>query len=324
MLTRHIPQAPAWRPRSTGEHTRRGAAAQHRVAPARRFAATGLPHWLGLDLGHGSSAVTQACLVFFALVALLIVAATGSTPFDTELRALLWGGCALEGLLLALIVRASLESRSAQTPAATLVPARDPPAGRHGAEHAAELEKVVAQLRERQVHLEAQANHDDLTGLANRKLLQDRFRCAAERAKRSGKCFALLMIDLDRFKAINDTHGHTAGDTVLVTVARRMVAALRTCDTVARLGGDEFVLIVESIHNPSEIIPIGRKLVHTLLDDIRLGDGATVSVGASLGLALYPHDGTNLADMLDVADSAMYQCKASGQMELLANPPSVA
>lgn len=324
MLTRRIPQAAAWRPRNSGERLHRGAGAQPRSAPARRPAETSLPHWLGLDLGHGSSPVAQACLVFLALVALLIVAAAGSTPFDTELRALLWGGCALEGLLLALIVRASLESHNAQAPAARPVPAHNQPPGRHAADRAAELEKVVNQLRERQVQLEAQANHDDLTGLANRKLLQDRFRCAAERAKRSGKCFALLMIDLDRFKAINDTHGHTAGDTVLVTLARRMVAALRTCDTVARLGGDEFVLIVESIHNPSEIIPIGRKLVRTLLDDIRLGDGATVSVGASLGLALYPHDGTDLADMLDVADSAMYQCKTSGQMELLANPQSVA
>lgn len=323
MLTRRIPQATAWRPRSSGERLRRATGAQQRSAPAHRPPANSLPHWLGLDLGHGSLPVTQACLVFFALVALLIVAAIGSTPFDTELRALLWGGCALEGLLLALIVRASIESRNTQAPAAAPIAARERPLEQHDTDRAAELERMVAQLRERQAHLEAQANHDDLTGLANRKLLQDRFRCAAERAKRSGKCFALLMIDLDRFKAINDTHGHTAGDTVLVTVARRMVAALRTCDTVARLGGDEFVLIVESIQDPSEIIPIGRKLVRTLLDDIRLGDGATVSVGASVGLALYPHDGTNLADMLDVADSAMYQCKTSGQMELLANPQSV-
>ena len=287
------------------------------------------PHWphapssqrrLGASAGRGSSPVTQACLIFFALVALLIVAATGSTPFDAELRALLWSGCALEGLLLALIVRASTESRHAQ--AVAQMPLHPP--ARRAMDRAAELEEIVKQLRAQQVQLETQANHDDLTGLANRKLLQDRFRCAAERAKRSGKCFALLMIDLDRFKVINDTHGHTAGDTVLVTVAQRMVAALRTCDTVARLGGDEFVLIVESIRHPSEIIPIGRKLVHTLLDDITLDDGATVSVGASLGLALYPHDGTKLAQMLDVADSAMYQCKTTGQMELQAAPQSVA
>ena len=211
--------------------------------------------------------------------------------------------------------------------AADAPPAADTPyqsaAERQALRRARELEQEVRQLRARQRELEAQANHDHLTGLANRKLLQDRFRCAAERAKRSGQCFALLMIDLDRFKAVNDSHGHAAGDRVLRTMARRMEAAVRTCDTVARLGGDEFVLIVESIHDPSEIIPIGRKLVRALLKEIVLANGASVMVGASLGLALYPYDGAELSQMLDVADCAMYECKASGQMELQATPLAI-
>jgi len=208
--------------------------------------------------------------------------------------------------------------------AADGLPAGDTPhqsaAERQALRRARELEQEVRQLRARQRELEAQANHDHLTGLANRKLLQDRFRCAAERAKRSGQCFALLMIDLDRFKAVNDSHGHAAGDRVLVTMARRMEAAVRTCDTVARLGGDEFVLIIESMRDPSEIIQIGRKLVRALLQDIVLDSGVTVTVGASLGLALYPYDGAELSQMLDVADCAMYECKTSGQMELQATP----
>jgi diguanylate cyclase (GGDEF)-like protein len=171
---------------------------------------------------------------------------------------------------------------------------------------------------ERRQELGAEANHDHLTGLANRKLCKTGFRCAAERAKRSGQCFALLMVDLDRFKAVNDSHGHAAGDRVLVTMARRMEAAVRTCDIVARLGGDEFVLIIESMRDPSEIIQIGRKLVRALLQDIVLDSGVTVTVGASLGLALYPYDGAELSQMLDVADCAMYECKTSGQMELQA------
>ena len=184
------------------------------------------------------------------------------------------------------------------------------------AERTQALERVIAQLRTRQQQLEAEASHDSLTGLANRKLLHDRFQCALQRAKRSGDSFALLMIDLNGFKAINDTYGHAAGDKVLVTVAHRLQATLRTCDTAARIGGDEFVALVESIHDAQEVSRIGRKLAGALADDICLDNGAVVTVGASIGLALYPDDGLDMAHMLYVADQAMYECKASGYMSL--------
>ena len=184
------------------------------------------------------------------------------------------------------------------------------------AQRTSELEKVIAQLRVRQAQLEAQAHCDCLTGLANRKLLQDRFQCAMERAKRSGECFAVLMIDLDGFKAINDTYGHAAGDAVLIAVARRLSAAVRTCDTVARLGGDEFVLIVETIHDAQEVARISRKLARTLSKAIYLDCGTAVVVGASIGLALYPGDGSDLAHILCVADQAMYTCKNTNRMRL--------
>ncbi|WP_394787503.1 diguanylate cyclase domain-containing protein [Rhodoferax sp.] len=184
------------------------------------------------------------------------------------------------------------------------------------AQRTAELEQVIAQLRARQMQLEAQVHHDFLTGLANRKLLQDRFQCAMERAKRSGECFAVLMIDLDGFKTINDTYGHAAGDTVLITVARRMLATVRNCDTVARLGGDEFVLIVEAIHDAQEVASISRKLMRTLSAQIHLDCGTMVSIGASMGLALYPSDGLDLAHVLSAADQAMYSCKNTNRMRL--------
>ena len=184
------------------------------------------------------------------------------------------------------------------------------------AERTDELEKTIESLRERQRQLEVQAHYDALTGLANRKLLQDRFQTAVERAKRSGDSFALLMIDLDGFKAVNDKHGHLAGDRVLATIAQRLVANSRNCDTAARVGGDEFVLIVESIHDASEVTGIAHKLLKALSQDILIDDENTVTVGASMGVALYPDDGDGLSQMLSVADLAMYECKSSGQMAL--------
>lgn len=184
------------------------------------------------------------------------------------------------------------------------------------AQRTVELEAIIAQLRSRQQQLEAQLHHDELTGLANRKLLQDRFQCAMERAKRSGDCFAVLMVDLDGFKAINDHYGHAAGDTVLVAVADRLQSSVRTCDTVARLGGDEFVLIVEAVHDAQEVALVSRKLIHILSQAIQLDCGTTVSVGASIGLALYPGDGMDFAHVLCVADQAMYSCKNTHRMRL--------
>ena len=179
-----------------------------------------------------------------------------------------------------------------------------------------ELKKEIADLHIRELLLKEQAHHDGLTGLANRLLLTDRFHFAVERAKRGGKPFALLMIDLDDFKTVNDNHGHAAGDAVLVTMARRLVGAVRASDTVARLGGDEFVLIIESFEDPHELVQISEKLMGTLADAITLDTGVVVNVGASVGLALYPHDGAAMNDLLFVADQAMYECKSSGPMGL--------
>ena len=181
---------------------------------------------------------------------------------------------------------------------------------------AQELQKEIAELQARQQMLVVQAQHDSLTGLANRALLTDRFQFAVERAKRSAKPFAIFMIDLNDFKSVNDDHGHGAGDAVLVTMARRLVGALRASDTVARFGGDEFVLIIESIESQSEFLAISEKLFDTLSRPITLDNGVIVTTGASLGAALYPVDGLEMTELLHVADQAMYECKSSGLMNL--------
>lgn len=178
------------------------------------------------------------------------------------------------------------------------------------------LQKENEQLRAAEMSLRVRANHDDLTGLANRILLADRFLVAVERAKRSNQCFSLLMIDLNDFKAINDNFGHAAGDAVLLATASRLTGAVRSTDTVARLGGDEFVLIIESTDKVQERAQIGRQLIEILSKPVMLDSGEMVKVGASLGLALYPNDGDELNDLLHIADLAMYECKSTGHMSL--------
>jgi diguanylate cyclase (GGDEF)-like protein len=176
------------------------------------------------------------------------------------------------------------------------------------------LKRYALKLRNAEKSLKQHAFFDPLTGLANRLLLVDRFQLAMQHAKRSRKQFAVLMVDLNKFKAINDTYGHAAGDTVLITIARRLVAAVRASDTVARLGGDEFALIIESVSEREQIATLGQKLVDMLTKDVKLDSGDVVSVGGSIGIAWYPKDGENLKDILDVADQAMYFCKTSGIM----------
>jgi diguanylate cyclase len=182
--------------------------------------------------------------------------------------------------------------------------------------HQATLREEIASLVRNEQWLKSQAFTDNLTGLANRLLLADRFQLTLERSKRNRAEFALLMVDLNGFKAINDTYGHGAGDHVLRTVAQRLVATVRGSDTVARLGGDEFVLLIESFEDPDELVYLGRKLIATISADISLPGNGSVNVGASVGFALFPRNGVDLDSLLDTADRGMYDCKVSGLMEL--------
>lgn len=177
------------------------------------------------------------------------------------------------------------------------------------AERTLALEAANSQLTLSKRLLEQQANHDALTGLANRKLLTDRLQGATLRAKRNDSSFALMMIDLDWFKAINDQHGHQAGDRVLIEVANRLKASLRDVDTVARVGGDEFVLVIESVSNHEALAVIRHKLQQVVLQPIHLSGDLWVSVGMSIGVAMFPDDAQDIDLLFTLADRAMYSSK---------------
>lgn len=176
-------------------------------------------------------------------------------------------------------------------------------------ERTQELETLNQQLRKSQQLLEEQANHDILTGLANRKLLQDRLTGAKARARRSGKSFALVVVDLNKFKQINDTFGHIAGDEVLVVVGNRLNEVPRESDTIARIGGDEFVLLLEGIGDAEDLDRLKTKLSRLSDVPITLPCGTEVRVGLSIGVARYPDDTRDLERLFSLADAQMYRNK---------------
>jgi diguanylate cyclase (GGDEF)-like protein/PAS domain S-box-containing protein len=152
------------------------------------------------------------------------------------------------------------------------------------------------------------ANHDALTGLPNRSLLNDRTRQAIARAQRKQEHFALLFLDLDSFKAINDNLGHASGDALLVNVAKRLGDCVRKEDTIARLGGDEFVVLLDGPTKPNEINAIADKIHHTLREPYQLAGQSTI-VNVSIGASVYPDDGEDPDSLLMHADLAMYRAK---------------
>jgi diguanylate cyclase (GGDEF)-like protein/PAS domain S-box-containing protein len=175
----------------------------------------------------------------------------------------------------------------------------------------------VTSLKLHEQQLQHIAYHDALTGLANRLLLSDRLSQAITRAYRSGKMLAVLYLDLDSFKPINDNFGHEMGDRVLVEVAHRLSNSLRGSDTVARLGGDEFVALVADIPDLSECELTAQRLLDSITQPIIL-DGNRLTLSASIGISRYPADGSDDTDiLLRYADQAMYLAKAAGRNQFL-------
>ena len=160
------------------------------------------------------------------------------------------------------------------------------------------------------------ATHDTLTGLPNRYMLNQRFAHALNNAQRYRKSMALLFLDLDRFKFINDTLGHPFGDRVLTEVAGRLRLCLREIDTIARFGGDEFVALIEDFAEPGDIVSVAQKILHALRWPFLL-DGETCHVTASIGIGLYPDDGADFASLLKSADIAAYRAKEQGKNNYL-------
>ena len=174
---------------------------------------------------------------------------------------------------------------------------------------------IIRDITERKRYesqLERQANHDELTGLANRNLMQDRLNQALIFSHRHGCGLAVLFIDLDHFKKINDSLGHDAGDALLTQVASRLSLNVREGDTVARQGGDEFVLLLPEIKTEEDISEVTHKLVKALSAPFNI-DGRELHITCSIGIASYPKDGMDRQTLLKNADAAMYRAKELGR-----------
>ena len=170
----------------------------------------------------------------------------------------------------------------------------------------------IEQRRALEQQLEHRAHYDDLTGLPNRPLFFDRLHQTIIRARREGARFALLFIDLDGFKEINDSLGHDAGDDLLVRVSKRLSGCVRESDTVARVGGDEFTVIVGEISFRRHALIVADKVLDVVAKPFNLGSQECL-IGASIGIAIYPDDGEDAETILNCADSAMYAIKRQGK-----------
>jgi len=159
------------------------------------------------------------------------------------------------------------------------------------------------------------AHYDQLTGLPNRAALENYLQQAIEQARRSNGHFALMFLDLDKFKPVNDTHGHPVGDELLRVVAKRLKHCMRSGDIVGRTGGDEFVVITGPLNGDDGARHIAEKMIATLNEVFQI-QGHTIGIGASVGIALYPDNGMTAEDLMREADSAMYRVKAGGRNNL--------
>ena len=157
------------------------------------------------------------------------------------------------------------------------------------------------------------AFYDPLTQLPNRRLLQERLKHGIDVERREGKQLAWLMLDLDRFKAVNDSFGHLAGDELLLQVAARITSRLREVDMVARLGGDEFVVLLEDIAHPENAARVAEEIIIDLNKPFQLTQSDDVQIGVSIGISLYPQHGDNIDILMDNADAALYQAKDQGR-----------
>jgi diguanylate cyclase (GGDEF)-like protein len=170
----------------------------------------------------------------------------------------------------------------------------------------------ITERKKTEEYIKQLAYHDTLTGLPNRTLFNDRFDHALAHASRYQHKLALLVMDLDHFKEVNDSLGHAAGDNLLKEIANRLATIMRKIDTVSRMGGDEFLLLLAEITGEEDASAVAQKVLEAIRQPVVLL-GKELKVTASIGIALYPDDGSNLDSLLSNADDAMYQVKRAGR-----------
>jgi diguanylate cyclase (GGDEF)-like protein len=190
---------------------------------------------------------------------------------------------------------------------------------RQALEAKAQNERLIAQLSEANKHLEDFAYIDPLTGLTNRRWFQEQADNALERCQRHNSSLALILIDLDNFKQINDELGHAGGDEVLVTIAKRLKSTFRQTDSIAhaqmdaaRFGGDEFIVLLEDIKSSADVKKAAQRVLNEVHEPL-IANGKTVELSCSMGIALYPADGNTITTLIRRADVALYRVKDSGR-----------
>ncbi|GJQ58252.1 MAG: diguanylate cyclase [Candidatus Scalindua sp. AMX11] len=178
--------------------------------------------------------------------------------------------------------------------------------------YAIERHRTLKELKLAQLKMQHMAHHDRLTGLPNRQLFLDILCKSVARASRDGNMVAVLFLDLDGFKSVNDNQGHLIGDLLLQNVAGRIKGCIRESDLVARVGGDEFIIIVDSIHSVRNVTRVSQKIVEETARVFIL-EGQELFVTASIGISLYPHDSSDMETLVKNADFAMYIAKRQGK-----------
>ncbi|MDV7105266.1 diguanylate cyclase [Vibrio sp. TH_r3] len=178
--------------------------------------------------------------------------------------------------------------------------------------HFVGMKEDITALKNAEQRILHMANHDTLTGLPTRRLSMDRLKHALAYAKRNETKMAVLFVDLDDFKAINDIHGHEIGDKVLKETANRLRTCVREADTVSRIGGDEFWLLLTNISDKNCVIAIANKLIEVVTEPHKLAD-QEITIGVSIGIALYPEHGVEPQELVNLADQAMYGIKRQGK-----------
>lgn len=178
--------------------------------------------------------------------------------------------------------------------------------------HYVAVKENITDLKKAEAHIRHMATHDALTGLPTKTLCKDRFSIAIGSARRNKKEVALIFIDLDGFKGVNDTLGHNAGDRVLKETAKRLESRLRTSDTVSRVGGDEFLVLLTEVSSRQAVSNVANELIQAVAKPFYI-DSEVVKIGASMGIALYPEHGDDFSSLTQAADQAMYTIKHSGK-----------